>query len=61
MQCTSAQLGQGRPLTIRADEQCQQKLRAKLQTKRGRASLRKRPAVEQAIAPHLAHHGRRAR
>ena len=60
-QCTTAKLGQGRTLTIRADEQFQQKLRAKLQTKRGRASLRKRTAVEHAIAHLVAHQGRRAR
>ena len=60
-QCTTAQLGHGRSLTIRADEQFQQKLRAKIKTKRGRASLRKRTAVEHAIAHHVAHRGRRAR
>jgi hypothetical protein len=60
-QCTKARLRQGRSLTIREDEQCQQKLRAKIKTKRGRASLRKRTAVEQAIAHHVAHQGRRAR
>jgi Transposase DDE domain/Transposase domain (DUF772) len=60
-QCTTAQLGQGRTLTIREDEQFQQQLRAKLQTKRGRASLRKRTAVEHAISHHVAHQGRRAR
>ena len=49
-QCTSAKLGQGRTLPIRADEQFQQTLRAKLRTKRGRAALRKRPAVEHAIS-----------
>ena len=59
--CTTANLGQGRTLTIREDEQFQQKLRAKLQTQRGRASLRKRTAVEHAIAHHVAHQGRRAR
>jgi hypothetical protein len=61
VQCTKARIGQGRSLTIREDEQFQQKLRAKLQTKRGRASLRKRTAVEHAISHHLAHQGRRAR
>jgi Transposase DDE domain len=61
VQCTTAKLGQGRPLTIREDEQCQQKLRAKLRTKRGRAALRKRTAGEHAIAPQLAPQGRRAR
>jgi transposase len=49
-QCTTAKLGQGRTLTIRKDEQFQQKLRAKLRTKRGRTALRKRTAVEHAIA-----------
>jgi hypothetical protein len=38
VQCTKARLGQGRSLTIREDEQFQQKLRAKITTKRGRAS-----------------------
>lgn len=61
VQCTKARIGQGRSLTIREDEPFQQKLRAKLQTKRGRASLRKRTAVEHAIAHHLAHQSRRAR
>jgi hypothetical protein len=60
-QCTHAQLGHGRSLHIRADEQFQQKLRAKIRTKRGRASLRKRTAVEHAISHQLAHQGRRAR
>jgi Transposase DDE domain/Transposase domain (DUF772) len=60
-QCTKARFGQGRSLTIREDEQFQQKLRAKIKTKRGRASLRKRTAVEHAIAHHVAHQGRRAR
>ena len=60
-QCTTARPGHGRSLTIREDEQFQQKLRAKIKTKRGRASLRKRTAVEHAIAHHVAHRGRRAR
>src|SRR5712691_2837319 len=60
-QCTTARLGHGRSLTIREDEQFQQKLHAKIKTKRGRASLRKRTAVEHAIAPHVPHRGRRAR
>src|SRR5262249_47576710 len=60
-QCTTAKLGQGRTLTIREDEQFQHKLRAQLQTKRGRASLRKRTAVEHAISHPVAHQGRRAR
>ena len=60
-QCTTAKLGHGRTLTIREEEPFQQKLRAKLRTKRGRAALRKRTAVEHAIAHQLAHQGRRAR
>ena len=60
-QCTTARLGPGRSLTMREDEPFQQKLRAKSKTKRGRASVRKRTAVEQAIAHHVAHQGRRAR
>ena len=60
-QCTKVRLGHGRSLTIREDEQCQQQLRTKIKTTRGRASLRKRTAVEHAISHHVAHHGRRAR
>ena len=60
-QCTKATHGQGRRLSIREDEQFQQKLRAKMKTQRGRASLRKRTAVEHAISHQLAHQGRRAR
>jgi hypothetical protein len=50
-----------RSLTIREDEPFQHKLRAKLKTRRGRAALRKRTAVERAISHHVAHQGRRAR
>jgi hypothetical protein len=60
-QCTTATLGHGRSLSIREDEPFQQTLRAKIKTKRGRASLRKRTAVEHAISHQLAHQGRRAR
>ena len=52
-QCTTAKLGHGRSLTIREDEPFQHQLRAKLKTKRGRAALRKRTAVEHAISHHL--------
>jgi hypothetical protein len=51
-QCTKARLGQGRSLSRRADEQFQHTLRAKIRTKRGRASLRTRTAVEHAISHH---------
>ena len=60
-QCTTARIGQGSSLHIREDEPFQHKLRAKIKTKRGRASLRKRTAVEHAISHHIAHQGRRAR
>ena len=49
-QCTHAQRGHGRSLPIREDEPCQQTLRAKIRTTRGRASLRTRTAGEQAIS-----------
>jgi hypothetical protein len=48
-------------MTSREDEQLQQKLRAQMKTPRGRALLRKRTAVEPAMAHPLAHQGRRAR
>jgi Transposase DDE domain len=60
-QGTLATHGQGRSVNIREDEQFQQKLRAKMKTQRGRASLRQRTAVEHTIAHQLAHQGRRAR
>ena len=59
--CTKVKYGQGRSLSIREDEQFQQKLRAIIKTQRGRASLRKRTAVEHTIAHQLVHQGRRAR
>jgi len=59
--CTTAQIGQGRSLSIREDEPFQHKLRAKIKTKRGRAARRKRTAVEHALSHHIAHQGRRAR
>src|SRR2546421_5518187 len=60
-QCTKATRGQGRSLRIREDELFQQQLRTKMKTQRGRASRRKRTAVEHAIAHQLAYQGRRAR
>ena len=60
-QCTKAARGQGRSLNIRTDEPFQHKLRTKMKTQRGRASLRKRTAVEHTIAHQLTHQGRRAR
>ncbi len=60
-QGTKATRGQGRSLLIREDELFQQKLRAKRKTRCGRASLRKRTAVEHPMAHPLMHQGRRAR
>jgi hypothetical protein len=60
-QCTTTRSGQGRSLHIREDDQFQDKLRAKIKTKRGRASRRKRTAVEHAISHQVTHQGRRAR
>ena len=60
-QCPQATPGPGRSVSLRQDAQCQQKLRAKMKTQRGRASLRKRTAVEQTIAHQLVPQGRRAR
>ena len=59
--CTKATVGHGRSRHIREDEQFQQKRRTKMKTQRGRASLRKRTAVEHTMAQQLAHQGRRAR
>ena len=60
-QCPTARSGPGRSLSIREDAPCQHQLRAKSKTKRGRASLRNRTAVAQAISHHIAPQGRRAR
>jgi hypothetical protein len=60
-QGTKATHGQGSSLSIREDEPFQQKLRTKRKTQRGRASRRKRTAVEHAMAHQLAPQGRRAR
>ena len=60
-QGTTARIGPGSSRPIRADAPCPPKLRAKSTTKRGRASLRKRTAVEQALSHHIVHQGRRAR
>jgi hypothetical protein len=61
VQCTTARSGQGRRRHIREDEPFQPKLRAQSKTKRGRASLRKRTAVAQALSHHIVPQGRRAR
>ncbi len=60
-QGTTAKLGHGSTLTIREDEPFQHTLRTTLRTERGRAALRQRTAVAQALSHQLAHQGRRAR
>jgi hypothetical protein len=59
--CTNRKPGNGRTMRVRQDEEFQYKLRAKMKTKAGRASLRKRSSVEHAISHHVATQGRRAR
>ena len=49
-QCTTAPYGQGSRVSSREEEPFQPKLRAKMQTRRGRATLRKRTTVEPTIA-----------
>jgi hypothetical protein len=58
---TTARSGPGSRLPIREDAPFQHQRRAKINTKRGRASLRQRTAVEPALAPHIGPQGRRAR
>jgi hypothetical protein len=58
---TKATPGQGRSLSIREAEQFQQKLRATMKTQRGRAALRTRTAVAQALSHQVVHQGRPAR
>jgi hypothetical protein len=48
--CTHAPLGHGWSVPIRADEPLQQKRRAQISTTRGRASRRKRKAVDHVIS-----------
>jgi hypothetical protein len=60
-QGTKATRGQGRSLSLREDEPFQQQLRTQRKTPRGRAALRKRTAVEYAMAQQWAPQGRRAR
>jgi len=60
-QGTNATRGPGRSLRIRTDAPFQQKLRATMQTRRGRAARRKRTAVEHTMAHQLVPQGRRAR
>jgi Transposase DDE domain len=60
-QCTTAELGQGRTVSIAENEQLQQRLRKQVATPSGRARLRKRTNVEHRLAHIARRQGRRAR
>ena len=60
-QCTMAAAGNGRSISIAEDEQLQQRLRKAIATRRGRARLRQRVAVEHSLAHLGRRQGRRAR
>lgn len=59
--CTTAGPGHGRTVTIADDELLQQRLRKLTATKRGRARLRERVAIEHSLAHLGRRQGRRAR
>jgi len=60
-QCTTAELGQGRSVSIAENEQLQQRLRKQLATPTGRDQLRKRTHIEHRLAHIARRQGRRAR
>lgn len=60
-QCTTATKGSGRSVTIADDELLQHRLRRLIATKRGRARLRERVAIEHSLAHLSRRQGRRAR
>jgi DDE family transposase/transposase-like protein DUF772 len=59
--CTTAGQGHGRSVSIADDELLQQRLRKRVATKRGRARLRERVAIEHSLAHLSRRQGRRAR
>lgn len=59
--CTKARPGHGRTIRIAKDEALQQELRLRMRTPEGRAALRKRTAVEHALAHIGQRQGNRAR
>lgn len=59
--CTTAGQGHGRSVTIADDELLQQRLRRLTATRRGRARLRERVAIEHSLAHLCRRQGRRAR
>ena len=60
-QCTTAELGNGRTVSISENERLQQRLRKHLATSAGRDRLRKRTRVEHRLAHIARRQGRRAR
>lgn len=60
-QCTKRSLGYGRQVKIAEDERLQQRLRKQIATKKGRARLRQRVAIEHRLAHIVRRQGRRAR
>lgn len=61
IECTTAAQGHGRTVTIADDELLQHRLRKRIATKRGRARLRERVAIEHSLAHLGRRQGRRAR
>ena len=59
--CTQAASGRGRTISIAADEAMQKKFRVLQKTRTGRCTLRRRTAVEHALAHIAARKGQRAR
>lgn len=59
--CTTAEIGNGRTVSISDNERLQQRLRKQLATPRGRERLRKRTAIEHKLAHIARRQGRRAR
>ena len=60
-QCTTAELGNGRTVSIAENEQLQQRLRKQMATPTGRARLRRRTHIEHRLAHIARRQGRRAR
>jgi hypothetical protein len=60
-QCTTAELGRGRTVSIAENEAFQHRLRKRVKTPAGRERLRKRVGVEHRLAHVSRRQGRRAR
>ena len=61
IQCTTAELGNGRSVAIAENEQLQQRLRKQIQTSAGRAALRERTIIEHKLAHISQRQGNHAR